>query len=909
MACVLSAACGVAPALAQPEVRLPSIQPERKAPVATPDLAPPVLKLLEAQYLSEDERKSLRIFHGVSNDTDLDTPTRRAGAALIRGTFDDPVLADAAVPIEDRAEAAMMRGDLESSLTLLGDSTSLRAVRIRAQCLEGLGRADDAAKTLEPLIATLKSQPARAPDLVEGVRALIIRSRVHPQDEPAGGDFQRMESLLAAARDHLDRLYWPASAVEADLLFDKDNNKDAGAAAMRALSLCPSSAQAWYLVGRLSVDNFNFDGAEEVAARLQKLDAPSSPLAAIILARVRLRQNDPDGADQALRPAIDRYPKMRSLLAVQAAVAALRYDFDQAEAFAAAFDKLSPGSPDALFEIGKTLSEARQYDKAEEFLTRAAARAPFRAEPVAELGLLGLQSGRDLQALDTLRKAAALDPFNDRVGNSLKLVEELATFKRVESDHFIVRYKPGPDSALATDMLTPLETMYQRVTGKGPGGIDHQPKGKTVIDLMPDARAFAVRIAGVTRIHTMAASTGPTIAMESPRDGPGHSIGTYDWLRVVRHEFTHTVTLSRTRNRIPHWFTEAAAVYLEDAPRDYNTCRLLEGALDNDALFDFSQINLGFIRPRKRTDRPLAYAQGHWMYQYMIERWGERAPLDLMDHYAQGQREDAAMRAVLGEGQSQFLEDFKAWAHTQVAAWGMVPREGQPTMAEILLEESTTTDDDRKSIQDSLDQIAESGAWAIGGGGGEAPAFTPHLVKPDKAMVERWLEKFPDHPDLLEADVHYTLAAADDKPTPEMVPLLERYASARPVDPLPHQMLARLYLAASDDHTIEGKGPEGAIPHLEWLDAREQNSASYAAELARRYAALQDWPKADAKATRATTIAPFDADYRELAATIALQHQDYATALRHITALTIIEPGREIHKKRLEAIQKMMKAQ
>src|SRR5207247_1035566 len=127
-------------------------------------------------------------------------------------------------------------------------------------------------------------------------------------------------------------LYWPTHTAEAELLFEKDNNKDAGAAGMQALTLCPSSAEAWLLLGRLSVEGFNFDGTEEVAGRLQKLDAPSSPLAAIILARARLRQNDPDGADLALAPALQRFPRMRELLAVHAAAAALRYDFDRAEA-------------------------------------------------------------------------------------------------------------------------------------------------------------------------------------------------------------------------------------------------------------------------------------------------------------------------------------------------------------------------------------------------------------------------------------------------------------------------------------------------------------------------------------------------------------------------------------------------
>jgi hypothetical protein len=173
-------------------------------------------------------------------------------------------------------------------------------------------------------------------------------------------------------------------------------------------------------------------------------------------------------------------------------------------------------------------------------------------------------------------------------------------------------------------------------------------------------------------------------------------------------------------------------------------------------------------------------------------------------------------------------------------------------------------------------------------------------------MTAKWLERYPNHPDLLEAMVGYEVALADDKPGPDLVPLLDRYAKARPADPLPHQTLARIYLNLKPGETVAGEGISGAIPHLEYLDARDQSSATYAAELARQYAAIQDWPRAAAKAERATTVAPFDADYRELAATVALQHADYATALRQIAALTIIEPGREIHKKRLDAVKAMM---
>src|SRR4051812_23451977 len=60
--------------------------PQKTTPnVNTPDLAEPVLKLLEASYLTDDERRDLRVFHGVWREDDLNTPQRRAAASLIRG--------------------------------------------------------------------------------------------------------------------------------------------------------------------------------------------------------------------------------------------------------------------------------------------------------------------------------------------------------------------------------------------------------------------------------------------------------------------------------------------------------------------------------------------------------------------------------------------------------------------------------------------------------------------------------------------------------------------------------------------------------------------------------------------------------------------------------------------------------
>lgn len=906
IAMMLMAAAGlvlVPEALAQDHVH-PVIGEAREA-IRAPDTSPAVLRLLEAEYLREDERKDLRIFHGLWHDEDLDTPQRRASAALIRGAYNHESLRDPSVRVEDRAEGMLLRGELEEAVALLQGVESARALRIRGEALEGLGRAQDAGKVLEPLAARLRAGELRTPaEMVEGVRGLVIRARVQPQEEPAGGDFQRMLNVIGSARESLGRTHWHAPMIEAEILFAKHARSEGSEAAMQALALNPRNARTWSLLGLMAAEGFNFEVAEQVAERLDRMADLASPEAAIVLARARLRQNDPEGAKLALGPALERYPKMRRLLALQAAAAALTFDEERTESLLAAFDELSPGSPDAYFEVGRTMAEARQYEAASRYLSEAARRAPFRAESVSELGLLGLQSGHDFAALDALRKARALDPFNRRVENSLKLVEELIRYDKHESDHFIIRFRPGQDEVLALDMLVRLEEMYQRVTGDDLGGIDHEPAVKTTIDLMPNQRWFAVRIAGITRIHTMAAATGPVIAMEAPRVGPGHSIGTYDWLRVLRHEFAHTVTLSRTKNRIPHWFTEAAAVYLEDAPRDYNTCKLLAGALESGNLFDLSQINVAFVRPRRPTDRAQAYAQGHWMYEYMIERWGMRAPLELMDRYAAGEREASAMRAVLGMEQDDFIRDFESWARGQVAMWGMRPREGEPTVGEILLKEAASSQRARGALQSRLDDALGDAAWAAASGGGEAgEPVSVRLPRPSPEIVSRWLERHPEHPDLLELAVSHALAANGGEPNMEMVELLERYAAARPVDPMPHRHLASLLMAQEAQDESALRAP---IAHLEFLDAREQYSPIFAMELARRYQQVGDLERAAAKAERATIIAPFEGRYREIAATIALQKREYETAKRHLRALTKLEADRAVHRQRLEALERLM---
>lgn len=879
-------------------------------------------RALAAEWLRPDERSDLRIFHGVWDDRDLDTPQRQAAAALARFELEDPIFDDDAVTAELRAEARILAGRPEQALELLAHRDSIRVARLRAEALEMLGRLDEADAAVAEPVALLSRRNIDSPaDLVDGIRALMVRARV--QGQPAR-DFQTMVTLLGRAHQDLDRLYWPALVVEGTLLAEKGNAREAVAALHQALELNPRGSEAWYALGRIGLSVFDFDGVGRAVAALRRVN-PRHPLAALLLAEMRIVQDDPEAAIAVLEPVLATAPAMRPALAMNAAAHAVSFDEAATEEALRAIDAVSPGSADAWYLVGRHLSLQRQYEAAAEALEEAIRRRPRWPEPQIELGLLEMQSGRDNRARQALEAVVALDPFNRRAINSLELLREIEGFDEIESEHFRIRHRPGVDAVVAELMPDALDAMHADLVQR----FKHEPDRKTIIELMPDHRFFAVRITGMPSVHTIAACTGPVIALETPREGPPHlHRGPYDWLQVLRHEYAHTITLSQTRNRIPHWLTEAAAVSIETAPRSMETCQLLAREWSAGTLLDLDEINWAFTRPRRPQDRQLAYMQGAWMVEYINERFGPDALVTLIDRYFDGVREADAMPQALGITREAFFRDFLAWAGAQLTAWGMTPEPPMEALLDRLRAEDSSTlammDAARRArSQRVADAIADRiGAPMIPPDVDDAPIFDdgdrprharrpdatstrvaglwPALPRPpveiDDATLAAWLREFPHHPDLIELRLR-RLDEFETALDSEHERLLRELIRLRPVDPYPHRALAR--------HFLEQDDGERAVEHLRVLDALEVNSTAYALELARLHRDAGRLDEALDSATKAIRINGYAAATRELAAAIAIEAERFDVARLHIEALIRLEPDRGIHRRRLEALARM----
>lgn len=860
-----------------------------------------VTTALREPFLTDEERRAMRVFHGVWDEHDLTTPEARATVALNAWDLNHPSLLDNRTPVELRARARLLAGDLEESLALLEGIESISAHVLRAEALLALGREDAAVDEAHAAVQWMQRiDVERAEDLTASVQAMYLLTRLEAQPSARVHD---MIEDLSRAHQLIDRLYWPARLVEGRILRDKHNRRQAVEAFHEVIGLNPRCAEAWYGLGLIALRSFDFDSAAAAAERLRRIH-PEHPLAVLLLAEKRIVEDDPEEAIELLDVLLHHRPRFLPGLAMLAAARGTAFDWDGMQRALDQYEAVSPGSAEPYQLAGLHLSRKRQYERATTLLEEAIQRAPAWSAPRTELGLLAMQAGRDHDATAILRQASSMDPFNKRAANSLFLIEELLTYAHVQTEHFDVRYRPGIDEALVSLVLERFDDIYETVTTY----FEHEPAQRTLIELMPDHSRFAVRITGQPDIYTYAACTGPIVAMEVPREGArGEHTGLYDLPRVLRHEFTHAVTLDQTQNRIPHWLTEGAAVEMELAPRTYSWCRLLATAYHNDDLFTLDEINWGFIRPRRRNDRAKAYAQSQWMLQFMEQRYGRAAIVRVLEQFRDGVPQDEAVAIAFGVPPEAFMATFLEWAGDEVDAWGMAPLPSMTTLTdEIRLADTELAAMMVASRKARLDVVARTIVRRAGHPSSLrhrpfVAADWPDLVRPPVTVSDEqlaaWRGRFPEHPDLLELELRRRIDRSETI-DPPLAALLRQYALLRPVDPFPHKKLARYHLDAGQ--------PQAAIEHLEYLDVRTDDSPVYAVELARIYRVAGDRNRALDKITRALTIDPYDAATRELASAIAIESRRLDIARQHLVALSLIEPDRQQHHTRLQRLDQII---
>ena len=471
-------------------------------------------------------------------------------------------------------------------------------------------------------------------------------------------------NMFVKAYDVIDRAYWPAHVASAEYFLTHDNREKAVEELEAALDANPNDLNALRLLGLVALDTFNFDGCDKVLDSMRKVNK-NSVSADMIEARSLLQQRRSKDAFEPIQRILKRQPKNIEALGLLASAHALRLEDEKATATLKEVEKLDPDNATAYFDVAEQLGAMRQYPRSAEHYKIAIERAPWWTAPRNGLGLLYTQSGDEDEARTVLDAAHEVDPFNLATTNYLRLLDDLSKFAKSETAHFVVFYDAQADPMIPIYFGDYLESIHKEVCD----AYKHEPKVKTYIEVFPTHDAFSVRTTGSPWIGTVGASTGRVIALVAPRKGK-YTMGAFNWAQVLRHEYTHTVTLSATDNRIAHWMTEGLAVLQEKTPLRWEWIPMLNDAVKKKKLFTLDNLTWGFVRPRRPQDRALAYAQSFWICEYIDEKYGRPSILKMLEEFRTGRNEEETFEKVLGKSVEKFQEEFFAWTDKQVADWG-----------------------------------------------------------------------------------------------------------------------------------------------------------------------------------------------------------------------------------------------
>lgn len=550
-----------------------------------------------------------------------------------------------------------------------GVETHAAARLLEAQTLELLGRRDDALtayRWFDEQIAGRRDFP-RDPAWVTHTALGFLRYSVLTRTNVVARSKHVLTELLQAAYERLDRTYWPARIAAADLLREKFNNDPAHGSISdyrAALKINGNLPEAHVGLGEIALSNWNFEEAEKRAESALAINSNFPPALHLLARKFIVERRYEQAADVAER-ALTLNPNDLAALSLVAAAASCRFDEGRVAEMLARAQRINPRP--ALFHrtVGDALSGIRQYAESEAAYRKAMEYDDVDANARTELGMMYMQWGEEEKARNVLEAAFALDPYNERTKFTLDLLSSLEKFARHETKNFIVHYDSEKDAGLGEFVAEYLEEIYEPVTRDFFTPLEE----KTIIEIFPTAAAFGVRITGRPWIPTVGACSGRVIALATPRPGEDR-LGRYNLARVLKHEFTHTVTLAATRNRIPHWFTEGLAVYQEDAPRGFTWSQLLAEAVRRDELFTLQSIDWGFMRPRRPNDRQMAYAQSEWMCEFIVERFGYDVIQKMLEGYHAGRTQPRVLEETLGISPDEFDAAFRRWAREQAGRWG-----------------------------------------------------------------------------------------------------------------------------------------------------------------------------------------------------------------------------------------------
>ncbi len=302
------------------------------------------------------------------------------------------------------------------------------------------------------------------------------------------------------------------------------------------------------------------------------------------------------------------------------------------------------------------LINAMRFDEAKTVIAELAQKSPNMPEVRWLRSTLAFNTG------DYAGAIAALDGVSDdaadgEVGQTRKLaMSSLAVTKdfvekKSLKGHFIIRYAPGPDEAIAQLAGDVLDAAHERI-GADLGFTPSDPIRIELLGAPSDlAKLSPLSEAEIETTGTIALSKYNKLMVVSPRA----TMFGYPWMDTLAHEYTHLVVSRISFDTVPVWLQEGLArfeqVRWRAAPgvtMSVAEQSLLSAALRKGRLITFDEMHPSMAKLPSQEAAALAYAEVYALVGWMHQKVGYAGLQQMLIRQRDGETTKHAVAEVLG---------------------------------------------------------------------------------------------------------------------------------------------------------------------------------------------------------------------------------------------------------------------
>jgi tetratricopeptide (TPR) repeat protein len=431
----------------------------------------------------------------------------------------------------------------------------------------------------------------------------------------------------ADAKEVLDLFYYPVRKrypsnpevyrAIADLAFSKQDYALAAENYSEVLKLLPADVDAMVGLGK----SFLPSDSEKVSEMVDRVLAinPANVEILLLLADQQISAENYGKAIETLKKIGEVNPKLPKAWAYRAVIAHLQNLPQQEGEFRDRAFAGWVGNPEVDHLIGRELSEKYRFTEGETYQRRSLVYDENFLPAKIQLAHDLLRLGQELEGWKLADEVFDEDQYSVVAYNLVTLRDELAKFKTLERDGFIVRMGADEAEIYGEQVLQLLVRAKADLCSKYGSDLETP----VFLEIFPRQQDFAIRTFGLPGgSGFLGVCFGRVITMNSPA---AQGVNLTSWESVLWHEFCHVVTLQKTKNKMPRWLSEGISVYeekLADPAWGETMVPVFREMVLSESLTPVSELSGAFLRPPSPVHLQFAYYESSLVVEYLIQDFG-----------------------------------------------------------------------------------------------------------------------------------------------------------------------------------------------------------------------------------------------------------------------------------------------